>query len=180
MIISPTIRKATQEDLSSILIVMTRVSQLMKHPDHFVADDEEFISRHISAEGSIALACSKNEVVGFQILRYPGTADDNLARLLPDEAIGPGLVVHMESSAVLPAYRGQRLQGELVTVCEEWAVSAGYQWSLCTVHPANTASLRNLERLSYRPLRRLTMYGDLDRLILGKRIPSAPNLTSAG
>ena len=55
--------------------------------DHFVADDEDFIQRHIDAEGFIAVISVDSAIAGFQIVRIPGKSDDNLSRYVPNEKI---------------------------------------------------------------------------------------------
>ena len=76
----------------------------------------------------------------------------------------------MESSVILPEHRGQHFQRKLLKECEEWIKERGYFWVLSTVHPDNLPSYKSLISNGYLPLRHLKMYGNRDRIIMGKKI----------
>ena len=164
------IYRATKNELPNIVKIMNLARNETSNSDHFVADDEDFIQRHIDAEGFIAVISVDSAIAGFQIVRIPGKSDDNLSRYVPNEKIPLNKVAHMESSVILPEHRGQHFQRKLLKECEEWIKERGYFWVLSTVHPDNLPSYKSLISTGYFPLRHLKMYGNRDRIIMGKKI----------
>ena len=101
---------AGEQDIDEIEALMRRTEQQMENPEWFVADDRDFIRRHIQEEGRTVIARSdSSRLAGFFILRFPGAAEDNLSRDIPGIACLLEEAVHMESAAVDPAFRGQGL-----------------------------------------------------------------------
>ncbi len=102
---------AGEQDIDEIEALMRRTEQQMENPEWFVADDRDFIRRHIQEEGRTVIARSdSSRLAGFFILRFPGAAEDNLSRDIPGIACLLEEAVHMESATVDPAFRGQGLQ----------------------------------------------------------------------
>ena len=98
---------AGEQDIDEIEALMRRTEQQMENPEWFVADDRDFIRRHIEEEGRTVIARSdSSRLAGFFVLRFPGAAEDNLSRDIPGIACRPEEAVHMESAAVDPAFRG--------------------------------------------------------------------------
>ena len=80
---------AGEQDIDEIEALMRRTEQQMEHPEWFVADDRDFIRRHIEEEGRTVIARSdSSRLAGFFILRFPGAAEDNLSR----DAAGHGCI----------------------------------------------------------------------------------------
>ena len=78
-------------------------------------------------------------------------------------------MVHMDTSVVHPAYRGQGLQRKMVQTAEKALSGRGEKILLCTVHPENQYSLRNMQTQGYSIRKRVEMYGS-ERYILQKNI----------
>lgn len=94
---------AGEQDIDEIEALMRRTEQQMENPEWFVADDRDFIRRHIEEEGRTVIARSdSSRLAGFFVLRFPGAAEDNLSRDIPGIACRPEEAVHMESAAVRP------------------------------------------------------------------------------
>ena len=101
-------------------------------------------------------------------------AEDNLGRTL--ENWSEGLltkVSHMESAAVLPEFRGQKIQKKLLEEAEKIERKQGMQYLMCTVHPENRYSVENLEQLGYMVLLETEKYGGLRRKIVYKKLDEA-------
>ena len=81
------IYRATKNELPNIVKIMNLAKNETSNSDHFVADDEDFIQRHIDAEGFIAVISVDSAIAGFQIVRIPGKSEDNLSRYVPNEKI---------------------------------------------------------------------------------------------
>ncbi|MPN33003.1 hypothetical protein SDC9_180486 [bioreactor metagenome] len=74
----------------------------------------------------------------------------------------------MDSMAVLPAYRGHKIQKQMVAAGENELAALGYRHLFCTVHPDNHYSLSNLLELGYTIIVTIRKYGGLPRHILYK------------
>ena len=161
------IRLANDSDIPTIHQIMLEVTRNLPSADLFASNDEEFIAKHISEEGLIALSDIDGVTSGFQVLRIPGSSEDNLSKFSFVE-IPPNEVVHMESVAILPKARGKGLQKQLINFCEAIAIDANYKWGFCTVHPRNAPSLNNLLTLGYSTINQAELYGGVPRLIMAK------------
>ena len=162
---------AGEQDIDEIEALMRRTEQQMENPEWFVADDRDFIRRHIEEEGRTVIARSdSSRLAGFFILRFPGAAEDNLSRDIPGIACRPEEAVHMESAAVDPAFRGQGLQRAMAAYGERIAAAMGFQFAFATVHPDNRASLTSMQRQGFDIAATKEKYGGRLRHILIKRL----------
>lgn len=162
---------ATKEDIAEIKRVMDIGLATTKEEDWYATDDEAFIARHISEDGYILKYIVDDKLAGFLLVRYPGSAEDNLGRYLIDWTEEQLLkVVHMESAAVLPEYRGKKIQKQLLVAAEEIEQKRGARCLMATVHPENIYSLDNLKQLGYKCLLETEKYGGLRRKVLCKKL----------
>jgi len=160
---------ATTDDIEEIQEVMETGFETTENKDWYVTDDREFIERHIQKEGYILKYVLKNKIAGFLIVRRPMLAEDNLGENLSDwteEMLTK--VSHMESAAVLPEFRGKKIQKKLLMAAEEIERKQGMEYLMCTVHPDNRYSAGNLEQLGYRAVLETEKYGGLQRKIVCK------------
>ena len=137
---------ATADDIEEILSVMETGLATTENKEWYVTDDREFIARHVEAEGYTLKYMVNNKIAGFLIVRRPMFAEDNLGKNLPDwteETLTK--VSHMESAAVLPEFRGRKIQKKLLMAAEEIERKQGTEYLMCTVHPDNRYSAGNLE-----------------------------------
>ncbi len=141
-IIAP-IQPATSADVETIDRIMQFTAQNMKNRDWFFDDDIHFIRRHINSEEGYTLKYMVDgEIAGFLIIRYPGGDDDNLGRYLNlnDEQLQT--VAHMESTCVLPKYRGRRIFQQLTARALEIERAKGRtRYFMGTAHPDNQYSM---------------------------------------
>jgi len=165
------IQYASQEDAEEIMSVMMSGLASAKNKDWYVADDLEFVKRHIAKEGYTLKYVEHGEIAGFLIVRHPGMGKDNLGSYLEDISEEEFYkVTHMESAAVLPKYQGQGIQHKLMARAEEIERERGTVYLMGTVHPDNIYSRGNLEKLGYDCLLTTEKYGGLMRNIMCKRI----------
>lgn len=160
------IREAGLEDIEDIVRIMEAASEACANQDWFVADDVKMIEAHIEKEGKIFLACVDGEKAGFFIVRFPGMAEDNLGKDIGITSLNK--VAHMESTAVLPKFRGRKLMRQLLGSAEEAAVQRGFRYLCATVHPDNTPSLHNFEKAGFQIVKRMKKYGGKERYIVYK------------
>ncbi len=137
------IQPATAADVETIDRIMQFTAQNMKNRDWFFDDDIHFIRRHINSEEGYTLKYMVDgEIAGFLIIRYPGGDDDNLGRYLNlnDEQLQT--VAHMESTCVLPQYRGRRIFQQLTARALEIERAKGHtRYFMGTAHPDNQYSM---------------------------------------
>ena len=165
------IQYAERLDILEIERIMALGQATTENVDWYVADDRAFIERHICEEGYILKYMQEEQIAGFLLVRHPKLAEDNLGRYLPewtDEMLHQ--VAHMESAAVLPEYRGQKIQKKLLQRAEELERVKGMAYLMATVHPENVYSSGNLEALGYECLLETEKYGGLRRRILCKKL----------
>ena len=79
-------------------------------------------------------------------------------------------VAHIESVAVLPSFRGYKLQKELLETAENIEKGKDTKYLMATVHPDNVYSVRNFRDEGFTCLLETMKYGGLRRNILWKEI----------
>lgn len=139
----------------------------------FIADDELYFHTILQGEKGIiyqAVDMEKGILAGVFFVVFPGLGIDNLGRDIGFQKEELLKVVHMDSVAILPSYRGSRLQVRLMQTAEEKLRELGYTYLMCTVHPENCYSRDNLLKQGYQIVKTGKKYGDLLRHILLKKI----------
>lgn len=163
------IRRAVKEDLASIMNVMDTAKNSTDR-EWFVSDDAAYVEKHIDGDGFVIVAESGEAgIVGFVMIDFPGMDERNLGTYLGlkgKELLG---VAHIDSAAVLPAWRGNHLQEKMTEAAEKILDQMPqYRCRMCTVHPNNVSSLRTMERRGYQVRTMDYKYGGLPRCILYK------------
>ena len=167
-----TIRKATLSDTENYIALLTHVKATMNQQAWFVIDEADFI-RTAMADGTMELwlAMDGGRIAGGFHIIHPGLHPDNYGYDLGFSQEDLLKVIHMDSAAVHPDYRGNRLQQKLMAEIEEdLKIRFPGAILLTTVHPENLYSLYNVQSMGYTPVLRLAKYGS-ERYILRKDIP---------
>ena len=167
-----TIRLATEADLESILTIVETAVKNLADPSLFVPDDRDFFRRLFAGGGFVLLAEVDGRIAGYLAVTYPGKNADNLGWDLGFSENQLSRIAHMESAAVLPEFRGQGLQKQLMSEAEAFLPS-GISYAMATVSPQNPASLNSMLRLGYTIEKTMQKYGGLERHIMVKRLPSS-------
>jgi len=175
------LRRSSTQDISSMINLIFDVHDHLKIKEWFVVDDPDITRKNLENEtswGYLALEAETKELAGLFIANFPGTADYNLGNDilsqpdLPESAQENFLrtIVHMDTAAVSPKYRGHHLQRRLMEYAEADLKSAGYTRLMGTVHPENQYSLGNALSLGYRIMATKEKYGGYLRHIMMKEI----------
>ncbi|MED9966116.1 MAG: GNAT family N-acetyltransferase [Blautia sp.] len=165
-----TIRKADVRDIDGIMKLMEEASHNPAHPEWFVADDEAYVRAHLSGKGFVITAVSdSDEIAGFFLVKEPELSE-NLGLYLDFGEESLGKVAVMDSAVVGSAWRGKDLQGKMLEKAEEVLDRERFSFLMCTVHPDNLYSLRNMQRHGYEVKKTVKCYGGLTRYILLKEI----------
>lgn len=167
------IRKADTDDIETVIQMIQAVLSEMSKPEWFAADNAEYTRSQLLAGTGIAyIAIEKSNLTPAAVflVAFPGSSSENLgldAGLTSEDLT---LVAHMDSAAVLPAFRGCHLQRKLMTAAESDLKAAGFRYLFCTVHPENSYSLNSVLSLGYEIVTVCEKYGGYLRAVLRKKI----------
>lgn len=162
--------KGTLDDTVRFVDFLAEVKKTVVRQDWFYMDPPDLI-RKMMEDGTMELWLAMDGdrlAASFDIL-YPGIESYNYGYdlgLTEDEL---RLVIHMDTSAVHPDYRGLGLQRRMIANAEMELSGQGRRILLSTVHPDNLYSLNNLLRQGYEIQKRMQKYGS-ERYILRKEI----------
>lgn len=165
------IRRAKQEDAEEIFEVMEYIRENMEDKSLYLTDTLEYVKNHIDENGITVVAENSNgKIIGYFITRYPKYESNNLGRnldLTEEELLK---VIHMESTAVLPEYRGNSLQRKMLEYIENEIKDSDFKYYMATVPPNNIPSLNSFLELDYKIIRTIEKYhvGWLRHILLKK------------
>ena len=165
------VRKAVIEDTKKIHEIMILTQEALEDKTLYVCDDLEYVESHVEKQGFAVVACTKDgTIVGSFLFRYPKFAEDNLGLDIgmKDEILEQ--VVHMESAVVLPEYRGNHLQEQMLCFGETLIDKNQYHYFMATVSPNNPASYLTFEKCGYQLIKTKKKYGGLLRRIYQKQV----------
>ena len=166
------IRRGVHSDIDGIMTVMDTAKALAPS-GWFISDDRKYVEAHVEESGFIIVAEEKNKIIGFFMIDFPGDSERNMGDYLGLEKEEKNRVVHMDSAAVLPKYRGNHLQERMMKEAEEILDQIPqYRYRLATVCPDNCYSLKNLQKRGYTILTTVEKYGGFLRHVVYKDIGS--------
>ena len=165
------IRKGSLADTEDFLELLHLAQDTMPHPEWFFLDPDDDV-REMMACGSMQLwlAMDGDRVAGVFDYITPGLAPFNYGYdlgLAEEELLR---VINMDSAAVHPEYRGQRLQQRLMEAVQREIAAMGSRILLCTIHPDNVYSLNNALQQGYRIMDKREKYNSV-RYFLRKDVP---------
>lgn len=164
------IRKGTQADTEPFISLLQETRGYMENKEWLYLDPPEEV-RSMMADGTMQLWVAMDGTrlaAAFDIL-IPGLNPCNYGYDLNLEEQALMQTVNMDTIVVHPDYRGLGLQKTLMKEAEKWALEHGFRTLICTVHPDNCFSLRNILGQGYRIERKLPKYGSV-RYVLRKDI----------
>lgn len=133
-------------------------------------DNEEYVKKHLEGEGFVLVAQAESgEIAGFFLVKKP-EPEENLGTFLEFDGEQLSRVMIMDTAAVAAKYRGNGLQSRLCRAAVECIDSRKYQYLLCTIHPDNCYSLRNMQENGFAVQKAVKCYGGLDRYILMREL----------
>lgn len=165
-----TFRKGTAADTENIIRFLKNIKAEMTHPEWFYLDPPDLV-REMMKDGimTVWLAEEENQIAAIFDILYPGLRDDNYGYDLGLPEAELLQVVHMDTAAVHPDYRGRGLQAKLLHMAEQELSGRGKKILLSTVHPENRFSLNNMLGQGYAIQKQVGKY-DSERYILRKDI----------
>lgn len=162
------IQKGSSVDAEAFITFLKMVRSGMNHKELLYLDPSEDIQEMIH-NGSLEFWMIKDRgtlAAVFSVI-HPGLSDMNYGYELDLSEEDLLRVANMDTIAVHPNYRGMGLQHMLMQCAENEVCSSGDKILLCTVHPNNQYSLKNILDLGYTIQRKVKKY-DSVRYILRK------------
>ena len=164
------IEYATRKDLPTIMQIMHAALELTEDKSWYAVDGEEFVGKCIEGQGFTLKAIVDGQIAGFLTVRYPWKEEDNLGEYIGLSEEEKMYVAHMESAAVLPEYRGLRIQNQLMAKGFALLNQTEYKYVMGTAHPDNIFSVNNFLKLGYEIVADVKKYGGLRRYVFNQRI----------
>ena len=164
------IEYATLADLPIIMNIMHTALGLVEDKSWYAVDSEEFVGKCIEGQGFTLKAMVDGNIAGFLTVRYPWKNEDNLGDYIGLSEEEKMFVAHMESAAVLPEYRGLRIQNQLMAKGYELLKETEYKYVMGTAHPDNVFSVNNFHKLGYEIVADVQKYGGFRRYVFSQTI----------
>ena len=160
-------RQCTQEDVDAIVALQDAVYDALPDDTIFVKTNrDEFIE---SIDLDYCFCFMDGDVMAAFTLMVSGRMGyRNYGEYLDYDEERMLKTVCMDTSFVLPEYRGFGLQDYFFRYREKVAKEAGATEALTTIAPHNEYSLKNAYKSGYEEVRRMSIYGGIDRIILRK------------
>ena len=159
------IRKIGMDELHKYLEFSHMVKEMMPQDDWFFLDPDEEVREMMEHDRvGVWLAEDGDRIAAVFCVVYPELRPFNLGYDLAFSEADLKRVVHMDTAAVHPDYRGQGLQHRMMHHAEQ---ELGGKILMCTIHPDNRYSLNNVLKQGYTIEKKTEKYGSI-RYILRK------------
>ena len=165
--------KALPSDEQIFTDIIQTVWEQMEEKSWFVAENADYIHQALSSDnvfGYKAVETETKTVSAVFLAVIPGLDESNLGRDAGMPEAELPLIAHMDTIAVLSAYRGHGLQKRLMEAAEIDLKARGIHFLMCTVHPNNLFSLNNVLSQGYEIVTTKEKYGGKIRAILKKTL----------
>ena len=161
------IRKIGKAEVNIYLEFLHNVKTMMEQDEWFFLDPDEEVYELVAENAmDIWLAEDGTRIAAVFSVVYPAYRRFNLGYDLGLSEADLKRVVHMDTAAVHPDYRGQGLQHRMMLHAEEELTG---RILMCTIHPDNRYSLHNVLKQGYTIEKKAEKYGSI-RYILRKDI----------
>lgn len=164
---SAVIRLLKADDFLAYKKLDKEIVQSLKMVGTYQANTDEFAQNCISQKAGYGFGCFvENEMIAYSMIFIPRDSPKNLGLDVGLPKAYLPRVAHRDSVGVKPAFRGNGIQGILGRVSTKIMLEKGYPYLFSTVHPKNTASLRNLTKQGFVIVNVKKKYGGKWRCIL--------------
>ena len=161
------IRKIEMDEVNKYLAFLHEVKAMMEEDEWFFLDPDEEVYEMMEQDAmGIWLAEEGERIAAVFCVVYPELRPFNLGYDLAFSEADLKRVVHMDTAAVHPDYRGQGLQHRMMLHAEQ---ELGGRILMCTIHPDNCYSLNNVLKQGYAIEKKTEKYGSI-RYVLRKEI----------
>ncbi|MCK6684034.1 MAG: hypothetical protein L6R30_16655 [Thermoanaerobaculia bacterium] len=161
------IAELTPDNLDAVWGVQEVVVDTLEDPALYYPDPKELLLQCLGNRGVTIGTFVGQKLVGFRSIFFPGDRSDNLG--LDLGMTDPALlhkVAHLERAAVIPAYRGNRLQIRMTSHAIRRASASGrWRYLFSTVAPGNFASMKDKFAVGMVIVKLLLKYADYWRYV---------------
>lgn len=167
------IEEAAQKDCGPMAAVIQKVWETIERKEWFIADHEDYIFHLLNEKKGLGYKAKDTDtgiIAGVFLVAFPGKGEENLGRDIGISEKELVLVAHMDSIAVLPEFRGKKLQYQLMQTAEKELKIRGFRYLMCTVHPENHYSKNNILKRGYEVVMTKEKYGGYIRDIYLKKL----------
>ena len=133
-----------EDDLEDMMALQEIIVQNLSDKEIFRTHAPDYFLDHFKVENSVIGTFTDDGLIAYNVLYFPGVDGDNFGTDidLPSDELDK--VVHMETVAVHPAFRGNSLQRKMGGVHLRTIQEMGYEHVCCMVSPKNHPSLQNI------------------------------------
>ncbi|MCR5067524.1 MAG: GNAT family N-acetyltransferase [Erysipelotrichaceae bacterium] len=163
-------RLIREDELEKIMQLQKDCFAALENHDWLRCNDEETFRLCLKRPNYSLGFFDGDRLAAIGILQICGLSEENLGRQLGFEGEKLNEVGNMKLVLVDPAYRGKRLQHQLMDRCEEYARQQKLRVLATTVHPDNAYSIHNVEKSGYVYHSRHRKYGGLIRNLYYKNL----------
>lgn len=166
------IRKATIDDLDAIFSIIQKVGTEYGSTSKFVCSKNNKVYENMILSSPAYVAVSENgEIVGSLLLHHDTKDGEGVYKAAGLNSKEISTTIIFETCEVLPEHRGNSLQYLLCKqALKELKAQKYYKKAVCTVHPDNKYSLRNMEKIGFKVAQLTKLYLGYDRFVLIKKI----------
>jgi len=133
-----------EDDLLDMMALQEIIVQNLSDKEIFRTHTPDYFRDHFKVENSVIGIFTDDGLIAYNVLYFPGVDGDNFGTdiALPSDELDK--VVHLETVAVHPAFRGNSLQRKMEGVHLRTIQEMGYKHVCCMVSPKNHPSLQNI------------------------------------
>jgi ribosomal protein S18 acetylase RimI-like enzyme len=127
-----------------IFLLQESIIRSLPEPEIFKGHDKDHLQELLLQERSAIGVLTDDGLIAYNLIHVPLDDEDNLGTDLKFSDSELKRVIHMQASAVHPAYRGNFLQTRMIQTHLAVIRGLGFEHVCCTVSPRNPISLRNI------------------------------------
>jgi ribosomal protein S18 acetylase RimI-like enzyme len=142
--VSYEMRFMDEGDLKDMMVLQEIIVKNLSDKEIFRTHPPEYFKDHFKVDNSVIGISTDDGLIAYNVLYFPGMHTDNFGTDidLPSDELDK--VVHLETVAVHPAFRGNSLQRRMEGVHLRIIQEMGYVHVCCMVSPKNRPSLQNI------------------------------------
>lgn len=127
-----------------VFFLQESIIRSLRESEIFKGHDGDYLEELFLLERSAIGVLTNEGLIAYNLIHIPSDDEDNLGMDLKFSKQELKRVIHLQASAVHPAYRGNALQTRMIKTHLAVIRSLGFEHVCCTVSPKNPVSLRNV------------------------------------
>lgn len=161
------LRRCTQEDVPAIVANQKIVSDNLENKDFLYLTSAEDYSDSVDNDVCFVFM-DGDKMAAFTLMITNRICWRNYGYFIDDSEENLLKTVSMDTSFVMPEYRGFGLQKFFFSLREEVAREIGAEIALTKIHPDNKYSMNNAIKSGFEKVKQETVWGGYERVILRK------------